>query len=109
MIVVTGHVRAPAEQRERFLEIATEMCSASREDDGCIGYRVYEDLEQPSRYVFIEEWRDDDALQAHLRQPPPPSFMGWLVGRLGEPPDAPFHTVASTRVLDPARGLVARD
>jgi quinol monooxygenase YgiN len=109
MIVVTGRVQVPAEHRERFLEIATEMCSASRGDDGCIGYRVYEDLEQPSRYVFIEEWRDDEALQAHFRRPHTTKFMGVLVGLLGEPPDAPFHTVASTRVLDPARGLVALD
>jgi quinol monooxygenase YgiN len=109
MIVVTGRVQVPAEHRGRFLEIAKEMCRASRGDDGCIGYRVYEDLEQPSRYVFIEEWRDDNALQAHFRQPHTTKFMGVLIGLLGEPPDAPFHTVASTRVLDPARGLVALD
>ncbi len=106
MIVVTGRVQIPAEHRDRFLEIATTMCRASRADDGCVGYRVYEDAEQPGRYVFIEEWRDDDALQAHFRQAHTGAFMGELPGLLGEPPDALFHTVAATRRLDPARGLV---
>ncbi|HEX9482358.1 MAG TPA: antibiotic biosynthesis monooxygenase, partial [Solirubrobacteraceae bacterium] len=39
------------------------------QDDGCIGYRFYADLEQPDRYIFIEEWRDDEALQSHFTRP----------------------------------------
>jgi len=109
MIVVTGRVQVPAERREQFVAIATDMCAASRDDDGCIGYRVYEDLEQPSRYVFIEEWRDDEALQSHFSQPHTGRFMAALVPMLGAPADALFHTVAATRRLDPARGLVAVD
>ncbi len=106
MIVVTGRVQIPPQHRERFQEIATAMCRASRGDDGCLGYRFYEDAEQPGRFVFIEEWQDDDALQAHFRQPHTGEFMGELPGLLSEPPDALFHTVAATRRLDTARGLV---
>ena len=106
MIVVTGRVQIPEEHRARFLAVATEMCRASRGDAGCVGYRVYEDAEQPGRFVFIEEWQDDEALQAHFRRPHTGTFMGELPGLLGEAPDALFHTVASTRRLDPERGLV---
>ncbi len=106
MIVVTGRVQIPDERRSRFLVLALEMCAASRGDAGCIGYRVYEDAEQPGRFVFVEEWQDDDALQAHFRQPHTGRFMAELPGLLGEPPDALFHTVAVSRRLDPARGLV---
>jgi len=109
MIVVTGRVQIPAENRQRFLEIATEMCRCSREDEGCLGYRVYADLEQPERYIFIEEWADDEALHSHFRQPHTGTFMGALGGLLGEPADALFHTTAVTRRLDPARGLVPVD
>jgi quinol monooxygenase YgiN len=109
VIVVTGRVQVPAEQRDAFLAIATEMCSASRSDDGCLGYRVYADLEQPNRYVFIEEWRDDAALQTHFSRPHTAKFMGALLPMLGEPPDALFHTIGDTRVLDPGRGLVVVD
>ena len=107
MIVVTGRVQIPEERRARFLEVARRMCAASRGDAGCIGYRVYEDAEQPGRFVFVEEWRDDEALQAHFGQPHTGRFMGELPDLLGEPPDALFHTVAVSRRLDPARGLVA--
>jgi len=107
VIVVTGRVQVPAERRERFVEIATEMCRRSRAESGCHGYRVYADLEQPDRYVFIEEWADDQALQTHFGQAHTGAFLRDLGPLLGEPADALFHTTASTRRLDLERGLVA--
>jgi quinol monooxygenase YgiN len=107
MIVVTGRVHVPPERREQFVALASGMCAASRSDDGCIGYRVYEDLEQPDRYVFIEEWRDDAALHAHFAAPHTGEFMAALVPMLDEPADALFHTIGATRRLDLARGLVS--
>ena len=106
MIVVTGRVHVAPEQRERFTALATEMCARSREEDGCLGYRVYADLEQHDRYVFVEEWADEDALQLHFREGHTRSFMAALAGVLAGPADALFHTTAETRRLDPARGLV---
>jgi quinol monooxygenase YgiN len=70
---------------------------------------VYSDLEQAERYVFVEEWADDDALQRHFAQPHTAAFMGGLLGLLAEPADAVFHTVVSSRKLDRERGLVAAD
>jgi quinol monooxygenase YgiN len=109
MIVVTGRIEVPEEHRDRFVDVATTMCSASREEDGCSGYRVYADLEQPGRYVFVEEWTDDAALQRHFGEPHTRAFMGDLGGLLGGPADVLFHTVASSRRLDPAGGLVELD
>jgi quinol monooxygenase YgiN len=106
VIVVTGRIQVPSGRRARFIEVATEMCRRSREESGCGGYRIYADLEQADRYVFLEEWVDDDALQRHFRQPHTSAFMADLAGLLGEPADALFHTTASSRRLDPARGLV---
>lgn len=109
MIVVTGRVQIPAEARERFVEVATEMCRRSREDQGCRGYRVYADLEQPTRYVFLEEWEDEGSLQRHFAQPHTRAFLGDLGRLLEEPADALFHTTAASRRLDPERGLVPLD
>jgi quinol monooxygenase YgiN len=109
MIVVTGRVRVAAESCEQFIEIATEMCRSSREEDGCSGYRVYGNLEQPGHYIFVEEWADDAALQHHFTQPHTGTFMAALGGLLDGPADALFHTTSSTRRLEPGRGLVAVD
>ena len=106
MIVVTGRVQIPAANRARFMQIAVEMCRRSREDEGCIGYRVYADLEQDEHYVFVEEWADEKALQQHFAQEHTGAFMAELPGLLGAAPDALFHAVRDTRRLDPASGLV---
>jgi quinol monooxygenase YgiN len=109
VIVVTGRVQVPPEHRERFLEVATEMCRQSRTESGCEGYRVYADLEQADRYVFLEEWGDDAALQRHFGQRHTSAFMTDLADLLGEPAEALFHTTAVSRRLDPGRGLVPVD
>jgi len=109
MIVVTGRMQIAAENRERFAEVTTEMCRRSREEAGCHGYRVYADLEQDDRYVIVEEWTDDAALQSHFSEPHTREFLAGLFRLLAEPADALFHTIASTRRLDPERGLVPLD
>jgi quinol monooxygenase YgiN len=109
VIVVTGRARVPPEQRARFIEVASSMCASSREDDGCEGYRVHEDLEQPDHYLFVEEWADEEALQRHFAQPHTAAFMRDLGGLLSGPADVVFHTTASARRLDPQRGLVPLD
>ena len=70
---------------------------------------MYADLEQPNRYVFVEEWEGEEALQRHFREPHTSAFMAELGGLLGEPADALFHTTASSRRLDPQRGLIPLD
>jgi quinol monooxygenase YgiN len=109
MIVVTGRVHIAPQNRERFIEVSTEMCRRSREEQGCAGYRVYADLEQDDRYVYVEQWADDDALQRHFAEAHTGAFLAALVPLLAEPADAVFHTVESSRRLDLERGLVALD
>lgn len=109
MIVVTARVQVPGERHDRFLEVASRMCATSRTEQGCIGYRVYSDLEQPGHYVFVEEWTDDAALQRHFGEAHTRSFLSDLGSVLEGPADALFHTVASTRRLQAGRGLVAVD
>jgi quinol monooxygenase YgiN len=109
MIVVTGRVHVAPENRERFSAVATQMCSSSRDEHGCRGYRVYADLEQDDRYVFVEEWDDDEALQRHFGEPHTATFMQSLLPLLAGPADVLFHTISSSRRLDPERGLVPVD
>ena len=36
------------------------------EDDGCLAYAFYRQVDNPREYVTFEQWRDADALAAHL-------------------------------------------
>ena len=81
------------------MAVARTMCEASRADAGCLGYRFYEDTEQPDHFLFLEEWESDELLNAHFTQPHTATFMAAIAGLVAGPPDANFHTVASTRRL----------
>ena len=96
MIVVTAELEVAPDSREAFVELATEMCRASRREPGCIDYRVHAELERPDHFLFLEEWQDDAALQSHFAEPHTAKFMAGIGALLSAPADALFHTIAST-------------
>jgi quinol monooxygenase YgiN len=40
--------------------------STHAQDDGCLAYAYYRRSDDPHEYVLFEQWRDADALGAHL-------------------------------------------
>lgn len=99
MIVVVGRVQTDAERREELIRVAQAVASASREEEGCLGYRFYADTEQENHYVFVEEWKDLDALKAHFQTPHIAEFMAAVPGVLAGAPDIGFHVVERTMGL----------
>ena len=99
MIVVVGRVRTDEQRREGLIEIGQAVAAASREESGCINYRVYEDTETRNDFVFVEEWEDDAALRRHFATGHIAAFMTAIPEALAAPPDVKFHTVASTMDL----------
>jgi quinol monooxygenase YgiN len=99
MIVVVGRVRTDEDRREELIRVGQTVAAASRQEDGCISYRLYEDTEQPNEFVFVEEWENDEALQRHFGTEHIGAFMPAVLGAIVAPPDVKFHTIASTRDL----------
>jgi quinol monooxygenase YgiN len=50
------------------LSLLEEVQAASRRDDGCLHYGYYTEITDPLSFIAVEEWRDNEALAAHLRQ-----------------------------------------
>ncbi len=96
MIVVVGRVRTDAARREALIRVGQTVAAASRQEAGCISYRVYEDTELENDFVFVEEWDSDDALQRHFATPHIAEFMQAVPEAIMEPPDVKFHTIAQT-------------
>lgn len=55
---------------EAKVEDAIRICvTATRKEPGCLLYACHKDLEVPGRYVFIERWERQAALNDHMKTP----------------------------------------
>src|SRR3954447_26049574 len=80
MVIVIARFSPRPERREDLLALLAEVQEASRRDEGCLNYGYYEDITEAGSFVAVEEWRDMDALAAHLRTP----HVGRLIAAIGE-------------------------
>ncbi len=78
MIVISGRMRFDPAHRERALAEIAPVVAATADEEGNVHYRYYADLEDPNVFLLFEEWRDDEALQAHFSQPYVLSFLDKL-------------------------------
>jgi quinol monooxygenase YgiN len=96
VIVVVGRVRTDAETRDALIGVGQAVAVASREEPGCISYRLYEDTDLANDFVFVEEWESQEALQTHFATPHVREFMRAIRATIVGPPDVKFHTIASS-------------
>jgi quinol monooxygenase YgiN len=103
MVLVIARVRCSPDRREEVEGLLREVQEASRRDDGCLNYGYYSSIDDPESFVAVEEWRDDEALEAHLRQPHVARLVealpGFAVGR----PEITVHRIADSGPLSVPR------
>lgn len=69
MVVVTGSVRVRPEGLAEAIALSLEHVHRSRAETGCISHAVHQDVEDPCRLFFFEQWSDRAALEAHFAVP----------------------------------------
>lgn len=55
------------ESIELVLPLYRELVEKTRQEPACIAYDLFIDQKDPGHFVFIEEWPDRAALDAHCR------------------------------------------
>jgi len=56
----------PGRESECAKVIKEATASTRAKDDGCISYTFYRQSDEPRHLVLFEQWRDADALNAHI-------------------------------------------
>lgn len=65
--VATIPARAGSEDAIRTA--LTTLAEATRQEEGCLSYDLYESGSTPGTFVTVERWTDAAALEAHLGTP----------------------------------------
>lgn len=100
MVILHARATIKPEGRERWFGLVAAVTGPSRAEEACRSYHVYEAIETPNTFIFVEEWESLDGLYFHFNTPHFTEFFSGLGEVLGAPPEGAVHTVDATQSLD---------
>jgi quinol monooxygenase YgiN len=98
MIIVTGSVLAREGTLDAVLAVSVAHVRRSRTEPGCLLHSVHQDVEEPLRVVFLEHWRDAEALRAHFAVPASLEFVAEVTELAAEPPAIQIYEAEPARL-----------
>lgn len=75
MIKIIAKTTVPTENLNAFIALAKPLVAASQAEEGNIFYNLHQSQENPEEVVFIEAWKDQQAIDSHNDSP---HFTGTL-------------------------------
>jgi quinol monooxygenase YgiN len=86
MILVLGSVVCREARMVEALELSQAHVARSRTEPGCLAHAVLQDVANPSRLVFVEQWVSQEALWEHFKVPASGAFVRALAAMATEEP-----------------------
>jgi quinol monooxygenase YgiN len=102
MVILHAELQIQPEARDRWLALVDALTPPSRAEDACQSFALYEAVETPNTFIFVEEWASLDGLYAHFHTPHFTEFSAALGEVLAGPLTGTISEVASTQTLDEA-------
>jgi quinol monooxygenase YgiN len=84
---VVAHLIALPGHQEALKSVLTGLVEPTRQEDGCLLYELLQNQEDPTDFVFVEEWESEALINAHLDSPHINEAEAKLEGLLAAPPD----------------------
>ncbi|CAM5262887.1 putative quinol monooxygenase [Streptomyces aurantiogriseus] len=67
MIFITAKFRVRPEHADRWPDITADFTEATRREPGCLWFDWSRSVTDPTEYVLVEAFRDDEAGAAHVQ------------------------------------------
>ncbi|MDH4280009.1 MAG: antibiotic biosynthesis monooxygenase [Acidimicrobiia bacterium] len=93
---VVATIPATAEGTETVRSALETLVDASRQEEGCISYDVYESASAPGMFVTVERWTGQDAMDAHMSTPHVAAAIAAVGGALSG--DIAIHPLVPVKV-----------
>ena len=68
--------RVEPDKRQEFLQTFRLLSRPDKRADACKGQSLYEDVNEPNRFIWSEIWRNSETLAAHLKTEQFNSLLG---------------------------------
>lgn len=66
---VVATIPAAPERSDDIRDALITLVAATREEEGCLSYDLYESASSPGVFVTVERWTGQDRLDAHMETP----------------------------------------
>lgn len=66
---VVATIPAKAGSEDAIKQALSELATATRQEEGCLRYDLFESASAPGTFVTVEEWRSQDDLDSHMTSP----------------------------------------
>ncbi len=81
-VKLIAKIKAKSEFIEEIKEGLFGLVAPTRQEAGCIQYDLHQDQNDPSTFIFIEEWESQDHLKAHSAAPHIAAFGAAAKGKV---------------------------
>ena len=92
---VVATIPAKPEAVDAIRSALQALARATRDEEGCLAYDLFESAAAPGTFVTVERWTDQAALDAHLQTPHVADAFaaadGALAGEVAIHPLLPVH------------------
>ena len=96
------------EKHQEIRQTLLSMTGAMKKDPGCLGFRLFQDMEDAHRVCVLEEWRDRETLEHYFRS----DIFGVLLGirsLLCAPHTLHLQTIDRSEGMEAVRAVRQRD
>ncbi len=74
-VILNVHLHAAAGREEEAATELTKLVAPTRSEPGCVNYVLHRDPQDPTKFMFYEEFRSAEAVQEHNKSR---HFQNWV-------------------------------
>lgn len=65
MITINVHLDVISEKKEEYLKFVEDLVITSKNEKGCLLYNHYSNLYEENKFIIVENWENQSALDQH--------------------------------------------
>jgi quinol monooxygenase YgiN len=93
-MMIVAKISVKPEKVKAFIEAAKEIIEKSNKEPGCKSYQLYQDPYNSTKFVFVEEYRNQAAIDAHFASDYFKAFGPKIADMVQEPAKIKIITVS---------------
>jgi quinol monooxygenase YgiN len=89
-LTVLARIKAKPGQEAQVRNELLSLVAPSRKDDGCMNYDLHQAADDPTSFLFHENWASKAHLDRHLQKPDLQAVLARVGQMVAEPPQITF-------------------